>query len=87
MGRKYVWVQGTLTTLMRVFERLRLYTNLGKAKSMPCTPGFIWGKMGQDAYKRRAMGEGAIFWEWNFTRVSIIKCSAMMAESSLRNNM
>ena len=34
MGRNPIWVQGTLTTPMNMFEQLRMYTNLGKTKAM-----------------------------------------------------
>ena len=30
-GRNPIWEKGTLTTLMWMFERVILYTNLGKA--------------------------------------------------------
>ena len=63
MGRNPMWVQGTLTTTIWMFYRSILYTNLGKTKSMTCTPGFVWGHMGKDKYKRWEMGEGAPFWE------------------------
>ena len=52
MGRNPILVQGILTTPIWVFDWLRLYTNLGKTKSMTCTPGSTWGQMGQDAYKQ-----------------------------------
>ena len=86
MGRNPMWVQGTLTTTIWMFYRSILYTNLGKTKSMTCTPGFVWGHMGKDKYKRREMGEGTTFWEYNCTRVIISKFSAIMTESSLRKN-
>ena len=53
MCRNPIWFQGMLTTPIRMFNCLRLYTNLGKTKSITCTPVFVWGYMGQDEYKRR----------------------------------
>ena len=50
-GRNPIRVQGITTTLVRIFEWLGFYTNLGKTKSMKCTPRFIWGHLGRDAYK------------------------------------
>ena len=44
-----------------MFEQVWLETDLGKTKSMTCTPDFIWGKMMKEAYKRWAMGEGTTF--------------------------
>ena len=34
IGRNPIWVQRTLTTLVRMFESVVLHTNLGKTKSM-----------------------------------------------------
>ena len=39
--RNPIWLQSTLMTLMRIFERVGPYTNLGNNKAMTCTPGFI----------------------------------------------
>ena len=51
----------TLTTLVQIFYLVGLYTNLGKNKSMTFSPGFIWGHMGKDAYKRQAAVKGVTF--------------------------
>ena len=40
-GRNPIWVQGTLTTLVRMFEWLWLYTNLGKTNYVTCMTGFV----------------------------------------------
>ena len=56
-GRDPIWVQAALTTMVRIFKRVVLQTNLDKTKDMICMPGFIWGQQGADAYKRRATGE------------------------------
>ena len=61
--------------------------NLGETKTMTCTPGFVWGQLGQDACKRRSTGEGTTFWERKRTRVSCRECGTTMAASSLRNHM
>ena len=60
-GRNPIWIQGTLLTLMWMFERFVLYTNLGNNKAMTCTPIFKWGHMVQYKYKRQAMVEGTTF--------------------------
>ena len=78
MGRNYVWVK-VMTTIVWIFDCVILYTNLDNIKAMTFTPIFIWGQMGQQAYKRRATGEGAIFWERKWTRVSCRNCGTMMA--------
>ena len=47
-GRKPIQMQGILTTLMRMFEYLGLYINMGNINSTTCAPGFlraIWERM------------------------------------------
>ena len=41
VGGNPIWVQSTLTTLVRMFEQVGLYNNLVKTKSMTFTTGFI----------------------------------------------
>ena len=48
-GRDPIWVQAVLTTMVRIFVRYGLQTNLDKTKAMICTPGFIWGQQGSEA--------------------------------------
>ena len=43
-------------TLVKIFEWVVLYTNLGKIKSMAHSHGFIWGHLGKDAYKWQVTG-------------------------------
>ena len=65
-----IWVQTERTAMVRIFEKLGLHTNLSKTKSMVCTPGFVRGHQGVEAYKRIDTGEGTTFQERNRTRVS-----------------
>ena len=44
VGRNPIWVQKNLTSVVRIFDRLILQTNLGKTKAMVFTLVFIWGK-------------------------------------------
>ena len=69
-GRNPIWVQTALTAMVRMFDRLGLQTNLSDTKSMVCTPGFILGQKGSEAYKQIATVEGPKFWERKRTRVS-----------------
>ena len=64
-----------------------LQKRFGKTKAMVFNLGFIWGKLGSAAYKRRAMGEGATLQERNKTRVCCEKCGGGVAESSLYHHM
>ena len=55
-GRDHEWVQNILKVTLAMFRRLGLGTNLDKTKSMVCTPGFIWDKWSEEAYKLRTIG-------------------------------
>ena len=58
-GRNPIWVQMTMTDMVRMFDRVGIQINLGKTKVMLCTSGLIWGYLGTALYTRRATGEGA----------------------------
>ena len=38
VGRNPIWIQTTLTTVVRIFEIVGLQKNLCKTKAMVCTP-------------------------------------------------
>ena len=69
VGHNPVWVQMALTVVVGMFDRVGLKTNLGKTKSILCTPGFIRGKQGVAAYNRRVKGEGTTFRDQKINRV------------------
>ena len=52
-----------------MFQWMGLETNLDKTKALVCTPGYIWGKWSEAAYKRRATREGGTFREKKRVRV------------------
>ena len=54
-GQDQKWVQDALTVTIKVFRKMGLKTNFANTKSMVCTPVFIWGNWGEQAYKQRAM--------------------------------
>ena len=56
--------------MVDMFCRVRLETILEETKATVFTPGFVWGQIGEEAYKRRATSEGATFQERKQTRVS-----------------
>ena len=87
VGQDPIWVQTELTAMVRIFERSGLQTNMGKTKAMICTPGFIWGQQGAEAYKRRATGEGPNFRERVKNRVSWEVCGGEMDSSYLLHHM
>ena len=86
-GRVPIWVQAALTTMVRMFERVGLQTDLRKTKAMICTLWFIWGLQGSEAYNRQATGEGPTFQEIRRTRISGEVFGGTMAASSLRFHM
>ena len=47
-----IWVQAELKKMVRMFESVVLQMNLNKTKKRICTPGFIWGQLGAEAYKQ-----------------------------------
>ena len=62
VGREPYWFQDALLIMVEMFCRVGLQTNLEKTNAMVCTPGFIWGYIGEEAYKGRETGEGVTFW-------------------------
>ena len=54
---------------------------------MICTPGFIWGQQGVEAYTWIVTGEGTTFQERKRTRGSCEECWGTMAASYLRQHM
>ena len=68
------------------FGRVGLQTNLDKTKTMICTPGLIWWQQGDEACKRRSIGEGQTFRESNRTSISCEVCGDTMAASSLQHH-
>ena len=56
VGQDHEWVQDVLLVTVEMFRRMGLDTNLEKSNTMFCTPGYIWGKWGDHAYKIRATG-------------------------------
>ena len=86
-GQYPILVQTYLTTMVRMFERSGLQTNLNETKVMICTSGLIRGQQVPEAYKQRATGEIPNFLERKRTRVSCEECGETMATSSLQHHM
>ena len=60
-GQYPIWVQTVLTTMVRMFEKVGLWTNLNQTKDMICKTGFVWGKQVVEAYKRQPQGRDQSF--------------------------
>ena len=79
-GRDHIWVQDDLTVSVEMFRRMGLETKMENTKALVCTPGYIWGKWSEAAYKRRAIGEGGNFRERRRMRVICTVCGVTVAE-------
>ena len=86
-GQDHKWVQDTLSVAVAMFYIMGLETNLDNTKAVVCTPCFIWGKWGGQAYKRRVVGEGATFQESKRLRVSCTKYGVAVSQYSLKQHM
>ena len=70
-----------------IFCRVGLEMNLKKTRSMVCTPVFIWGKIREEAYKRRATGEGSDVSGEEMDEGKFIRVWGFSGGSSLRHHM
>ena len=57
------WLQGAFSTLVRLFYRVGLRTNVGKTISMVCCPCQAAGNQSKAAHGIRMTGEGPSYWE------------------------
>ena len=63
------WIQGAFDTLVGLFDRLVLRTNVGKTVSMVCRPCQAVGNQSYTVYGRRITGEGPTYRERQKGRV------------------
>ena len=50
------WLQGAFNTLVGLFDRVGLQTNVGKTVGMVCHPFQAAGNLSEAAYRRRVTG-------------------------------
>lgn len=81
------WVQTAFSLMIRLFERIRLKTNLGKTKSMTCVPGYIRGQMSSPAYRRSRGGEGESYKERKRRAVTCPQCDKNLKAGSLARHL
>ena len=55
------WLQWAFITLVGLFDRVGLNTNMGKMVSMTCRPCTVAGNQSEEAYGRKMTGEGLTF--------------------------
>ena len=57
------WLQGGFSTLVGLFDRVVLKTNVGKTVEMVCCPCQAAGTLSEAACRRKMTGEGPLYWE------------------------
>ena len=63
------WIQSSFDTLIRLFDRVGLWTKVHKTVEMVCRPCRAAGVQADKAYTRRMTREGKTFKEWQRERV------------------
>ena len=87
-SRDPVLLQKCLDILVAVFERVGLYTNVQKTKSMTCLPGKIRGRFSNETYERRfGSGEQEEIEEEEQGQVESHICKKMLKPASLQKHL
>ena len=80
-------LQGAFNTLVGLFDRVGLGTNVGKTVGMVCYPCQAAGNLSTAEYRRRAMGVGPSYMERLKGKVACGECGYMLAARSLSSHM
>ena len=80
------WLQWAFNTLVVIFDRVGLHTNVGKTVSMTCRPCPTAGNQSEVAYGRKMTGEGPMYRERKRERVECRDCGKGMAAWSLEDS-
>ena len=81
------WLQGDFNTLVGLFVRVVLQTNVGKTVGMVCCPFQAVGNLSEAAYGRRVTGEGPTYRERLKGQVFLRECGELMAAGSLMSHL
>ena len=82
------WLQGEFNTLVAIFDRVGLLTNVGKTVSMVCHPCRAGaGNRAKEAYSRRITGVGRSFAERQRERVACKECGEVIAVGSMSSHL
>ena len=73
------WLQGTFNTLVDLFDRVGLRTNVRKTASMVCHSCQAMGNQSEAAYGRRLSVEGPTYRDKKKGRVQCRECGEEMA--------
>ena len=77
------WLQGDFNTLVGLFDRLGLRTNVRKKVGMVCHPYQAARNLSEAAYKRRVMGKGPTYRDCLKGQVSCRECGDLMVAGSM----
>ena len=82
------WLQGAFNTLVDIFDRVGLLTNVGKTVSMVCHPCRAGaGNRTEEAYGRRLTGEGISYAERQRERVACGECGEVLTVGSMSSHL
>ena len=81
------WLQGAFNTLVSLFDRLGLRTNVGKTVGMVCHTWQAAGNLAMEAYGRRVTGVGPNYRERLKGQVVCGECGEMLAFRSLSSHL
>ena len=77
------WLQWSFKSLVGLFERVGLHTNVGKMVSMKCRPCPAAGNQSEVEYGRKMTGEGPTYRKRQKERVECGDCVKEMVAGSL----
>ena len=80
------WLQWAFDTLVRIFKKVGLQNNVGKAVSMVCRRCQAAGTQSAAAYGSKMTGEGPAYREQQKERVQCRECGKEMAAGSLASH-
>ena len=81
------WLQGAFNTLVGLFSRVVLRTNVRKTVGMVCHPCQAEGNLSTEAYGRRVKGVGPTYRERLKGPVEVGKCGELLAAGSLSSHL
>ena len=81
------WIQGAFNTLVGLFGRVGMRTNVRKTVGMVCRPCQAAGNLSEAVYGRRIMGEVPTYREQLKGQVSCRESGDMMAAGSLASHL
>ena len=81
------WIQGEFNTLVSLFERVGLQTNVGKTVGMVFHPCQVAGNLSEASHRRKVTGEGPTYMERLKGQVSCGLCGELLEAGSLKSHL